>query len=524
MRLAFLAALLATTAASAQTTLYPGLSGAELRAAIRADYTPTLTLDYGPARDSLYTYAQRSQGQVCGIYSGFCITLAPGADASASAAGQGINAEHSWPQSRGAQNDPQRGDLHILFPARSNVNSGRNNFPYAEIPDAETGTWFRLDQAQSAIPTENIDEWSERQEAYPGTPYRGRFEPKEDAGGDVARAAAYFAAVWEPVVGRFGERDFLRVQLPALRAWNAQDPPTDAERARSAYVAGIQGAENPFVLDPTLLDRAFTDNYEGDDSGTGGPNDATVWINELHYDDEGGDQGEFIEVAGPAGTDLSGWRLVLHSGNGGEAYSDRTLSGIIPNEGAGFGAIAFTYPANGIQNGAPDGLVLADDNGDVVQALSYEGVMVFVGGPADGLTSTDIGVQESNAETAAGQSLRLVGTGDSYGDFMWAGPSAESPGVLNPGQSIGVGTPTEPAPAAQAFVVSVYPNPAHDRVTVEAPGRIDVEVLDALGRRVARATGLDRAEIDVSALARGVYTARVTAPAGASSRVFSVVR
>ena len=524
MRLAFLVALLATAAASAQTTLYPGLSGADLRAAIRADYTPTLTLDYGPARDSLYTYAQRSRGQVCGVYSGFCVTLAPGADASTSAFDQGINAEHSWPQSRGAQNDPQRGDLHILFPARADVNSGRNNFPYAEIPDAETGTWFRLDQAQSAIPTDNLDEWSERQEAYPGTAYRGRFEPREDAGGDVARAAAYFAAVWEPVVGRFGERDFLRVQLAALQAWNAQDPVTDAERARSAYVADIQGTENPFVIDPTLLDRAFTDDYQGDDTGSGGPRDATVWVNEIHYDDIGADEGEFIEVAGPAGTDLAGWRLVLHSGNGGEAYDDRTLAGVIPNEGQGFGAIAVTYPADGIQNGAPDGLVLADDNGDVVQALSYEGTMVFTGGPADGLTSEDIGVQESNAETTPGQSLRLVGTGDSSADFAWAGPSAQSPGVLNPGQSIGVGTPAEPAPTARAIAISVYPNPARDDVTVEAPGQIDIEIIDALGRRVAHAAGLDRTEIDVSTLARGVYTARVTTAAGVSSRVFSVVR
>ena len=236
MRLALHLAVLAAPAV-AQTTLYPGQTGAELRASIRAGFTPDSTLDYGPARDSLYAYAQRSQGQVCGIYSGFCIQLTPGADASTSAFEQGINAEHSWPQSRGAQNDPQCGDLHILFPAR---------------------------------------------------------------------AAAYFAAVWEPSVGLFGERDFLRDQLADLQAWNAQDPATDAERARSAYVATLQGAENPFVLDPTLLDRAFTDGYQGDDSGTGGPRDAAVWVNEIHYDNAGADQNEFIEVAGPAGTDLAG--------------------------------------------------------------------------------------------------------------------------------------------------------------------------------------------------------------------------
>ncbi len=33
----------------------------------------------------------------------------------------------------------------------------------------------------------------------------------------------------------------------------------------------------------------------------------TVFINEIHYDNTGADTGEAIEVAGPAGTDLTGW-------------------------------------------------------------------------------------------------------------------------------------------------------------------------------------------------------------------------
>ena len=37
----------------------------------------------------------------------------------------------------------------------------------------------------------------------------------------------------------------------------------------------------------------------------------TVFINEIHYDNTGTDAGEFIEIAGPAGTDLSGYSIVL---------------------------------------------------------------------------------------------------------------------------------------------------------------------------------------------------------------------
>ena len=47
----------------------------------------------------------------------------------------------------------------------------------------------------------------------------------------------------------------------------------------------------------------------------------SVFINELHYDNDGTDAGEAIEIAGPAGTDLTGWSLVLYNGNGGAPYT-----------------------------------------------------------------------------------------------------------------------------------------------------------------------------------------------------------
>ena len=47
-----------------------------------------------------------------------------------------------------------------------------------------------------------------------------------------------------------------------------------------------------------------------------GPSWLGVWINELHYDNAGTDVNEFVEVAGPAGTPLDGWSIVLYDGNG----------------------------------------------------------------------------------------------------------------------------------------------------------------------------------------------------------------
>jgi predicted extracellular nuclease len=160
------------------------------------------------------------------------------------------------------------------------------------------------------------------------------------------------------------------------------------------------------------------------------------FINEIHYDNAGTDAGEAIEIAGPAGTDLTDWSLVLYNGTGGASYGTTTLSGTIPDLGDGYGVIVVTYPVNGIQNGSPDGMALVDDANTVIQFLSYEGTFMAVGGPADGMTSVDIGVAESGT-TPEGYSLQLTGTGLAYADFTWAAESPNTFGAVNTGQVFG---------------------------------------------------------------------------------------
>ncbi|MCY7364681.1 MAG: lamin tail domain-containing protein, partial [Frankiaceae bacterium] len=162
--------------------------------------------------------------------------------------------------------------------------------------------------------------------------------------------------------------------------------------------------------------------------------DAPVFINEIHYDTAGTDTGEFIEVAGPAGTDLTGWSVVLYNGNGGAVYDTDALSVTLADAGSGYGFQSLTYPSNGLQNGAPDGVALVDAGGSVVQFLAYEGSFTAVGGPAGGRTSTDIGVAETGTESV-GQSIQLSGAGDTYGDFSWQAPAVQTPGASNTGQT-----------------------------------------------------------------------------------------
>ena len=171
----------------------------------------------------------------------------------------------------------------------------------------------------------------------------------------------------------------------------------------------------------------------------------SVFINEIHYDNVGGDTGEAVEIAAPAGTDLTGWRIILYNGSNGQAYAATggsvngiLLSGIVPNLQNGFGTLSFA--ALGAQNGAPDGIALVDPLGNVVQFLSYEGSFVATNGPAAGMTSTDIGVSQSGND-AVGLTLQLTGTGTVYEDFVWSAPAAGTAGGVNTGQSFGGAPP-----------------------------------------------------------------------------------
>ena len=156
------------------------------------------------------------------------------------------------------------------------------------------------------------------------------------------------------------------------------------------------------------------------------------FINELHYDNAGADADEGVEIAGPAGTDLSGWRLVLYNGNDGARYANVDLSGIIQNQSGGYGALWFAIA--GLQNGASDAVALVDPQGAVLQLISYEGGLVAADGPAAGQRAVDIGVQETGS-TPVGFSLQLEGAG--AGSFTWAAPAPHSRGMINPGQSFG---------------------------------------------------------------------------------------
>jgi uncharacterized protein len=143
---------------------------------------------------------------------------------------------------------------------------------------------------------------------------------------------------------------------------------------------------------------------------------ADARITEIHYDNAGTDTGEAIEVTAPTAADLERLTVVLYNGANGLAYG--TPARVRP--AAGQTAATVNYGTDGVQNGAPDGVALVDPDGAVIEFLSYEGTLTAADGPAQGMTSTDIGVSETGT-TLVGHSLqRDLATG------TWSGPAAST--------------------------------------------------------------------------------------------------
>ena len=180
------------------------------------------------------------------------------------------------------------------------------------------------------------------------------------------------------------------------------------------------------------LQRNEDGTWRGPEEETrGAANDAVVGefagrLNEIHYDNDGGDTGEFIEVRVALGSDVSLASVELYNGSNGTLYGSADLSaGELTSDGAyDYYVLNITdLGVPGIQNGSPDGFALIND-GAVLEFLSYEGSFTATSGTALGMTSEDIGVSEPGS-TPIGQSLQR------NEDGTWRGPEEETRGAAN---------------------------------------------------------------------------------------------
>jgi len=178
----------------------------------------------------------------------------------------------------------------------------------------------------------------------------------------------------------------------------------------------------------TASDESANESTESSqESGTPMVPVRVAWINEIHYDNTGGDVVEFVEIAGTADLNLTGWSIVAYNGADGLVYNTLALSGSIKEQEGGFGTQGFLMP--GLQNDV-EGLALVDNYGEVYAFISYEGSFMAMDGPAVGMNSEDIGISESDTTTSR-SSLQLMGNGNVYRAFHWGQPGVETRNRLN---------------------------------------------------------------------------------------------
>lgn len=180
-------------------------------------------------------------------------------------------------------------------------------------------------------------------------------------------------------------------------------------------------------------------------------NGDVLFMNEFHYDNGGTDDiDEGIELAGPAGLDLSVYDLVLYrrlSGAICQVYRTQSLSGVLDNEnGSGYGAVWIPLP--GIEDNTGAVAIYNRAQKRVVQFWGYRNPMTAQDGPAQGLTSNlianPIGSGQGAYETSGtqqGVSIQLTGSSPGGGalcpsDFTWLSDQPMSMGSTNAQQLV----------------------------------------------------------------------------------------
>jgi hypothetical protein len=235
------------------TTTVAAPDCATFRASVKAGLPTHKTLGYDIARAKMYGDCDNQGSTVTCVYGGYVVAHPSGNTATKINLPNGkiINAEHTIPQSFFNEDDPMVSDMCHLFPTYETWNSVRSNFPFSEIPDAQTTQWhLLLNAATSSIPSSNIGAYSEAKS--------GTYEPREIQKGNTARAIFYFYTVYEDIMNNTYNHPITDVaSIQTLYNWHIQDPVTAADIARNDCIKTSQGNGNPYIDHPEWVAQAF---------------------------------------------------------------------------------------------------------------------------------------------------------------------------------------------------------------------------------------------------------------------------
>ena len=156
----------------------------------------------------------------------------------------------------------------------------------------------------------------------------------------------------------------------------------------------------------------------------------SVRLNEIHYDNDGQDTGEFLEILVAPGYEglIPEVEIFLYNGNGGRVYGQHSLASFSLDQTLPSGHRLYSKLIPRIQNG-PDGVAIVA-GGEVREFLSYEGTLTATDGPAIRSTSENMGVSQANPVPPSGTGSLGLDELSAWSRFS----TPHSRGSLNPGQ------------------------------------------------------------------------------------------
>ena len=232
-------------------------------------------------------------------------------------------------------------------------------------------------------------------------------------------------------------------------------PPQSSTNIYFVYTPGSSvGVSNGVLYEFQSNDISNNNNkieMVGFSSATPLPTPA-VWINEVGVNDPGNDDEEFIELCGIAGTDITGWKIILYNGYGNHTNYDEHIIGstlpgssftfVLPDDQDGFGFYVLETADSSVPNSdeiagfddiqnSENAAVRLSTSGNVSQVhlFAYDCQSAKTYFPD--LIPNDLTPLADNAGQS--NSLSYVGTGLEQPDFIWD-VITHTPGELNGNQ------------------------------------------------------------------------------------------
>ncbi|URD89935.1 Endonuclease I [Musa troglodytarum] len=252
-----------------------------------------------------------------------------------------------------------------------NMNSSRRNKYYGECVSVSTHC-SRPANNEAASDTETDKE---------------RWAPPRQVRGDIARSLMYMAVSYgfQQPDGRLPlllsdspniEKHEMGL-LSTLLQWNKLDPPSRMEQLRNDRICKLyQHNRNPFIDHPEYANFIWK-NVTSSNLTAQHPN-LKAGINEFHYDNEGKNHNEFIEILPSPSANAAELKLILYNGSTGRMYKSLSREGKqifnVNIDASGY----LIYAANTtLRSGPADGLALVSVSGknqvEILEFISYEG-------------------------------------------------------------------------------------------------------------------------------------------------------